>query len=81
MYMTALIRPWAVKKIDQIMFSDGINAKVFWRSIAFAIAIVVTSRSGAFEYTMSVHVFFFVMEYLPDKLLINDTLFLQFMVI
>ena len=33
------------------MFYDGINAKVFWRSIAFAIAIAVTSRSSAFEYT------------------------------
>ena len=53
--MTALIRPSDVKKINPIMFFDGINAEVFWRSIAFAIAIVVTSRSGAFEYTMSVH--------------------------
>ena len=33
------------------MFYDGINAKVFWRSIAFAIPIAVTSRSIAFEYT------------------------------
>ena len=37
------------------MFYDGVNAKVFRRTIAFAIAIVVTSRSSAFEYTMSVH--------------------------
>ena len=38
------------------MFYEGINAKVFRRSIAFAIAVVVTSRSSSFEYTMSVHV-------------------------
>ena len=37
------------------MFYDGINAKVFRRNIAFGIAVVVTSRSSAFEYTMSVH--------------------------
>ena len=37
------------------MFYYGINAKVFRRSIAFAIAVVVTSRSSSFEYTMSVH--------------------------
>ena len=37
------------------MFYEGINAKVFRRSIAFAIAVVVTSRSSSFEYTMSVH--------------------------
>ena len=43
------------KKIEPIMFYDEINAKVFSRSIAFAIAVVVTSRSSAFEYTMSVH--------------------------
>ena len=36
------------------MFYDGINAKVFRRSIAF-VAIVVTSRSSSFEYTMSAH--------------------------
>ena len=53
--MTALICPSDVKKLDPIMFYDGINAKVFRRSFAFAIAIVVTSRSCAFEYTMSVH--------------------------
>ena len=37
------------------MFYDGINAKVFRCSIAFAIAVVVTSRSSSFEYAMSVH--------------------------
>ena len=37
------------------MFYDGINAKVFKRSIAFAIAVVVTSRSSSFECTISVH--------------------------
>ena len=37
------------------MFYEGINAKVFRRSIAFAIALVVTSRFSSFEYTMSVH--------------------------
>ena len=31
------------------------NVKVFMRSIAFAIAVVVTSRSSSFEYTISVH--------------------------
>ena len=55
MYMTSLIHPSDVKKNRQIMFYDGINAKVFRCSIAFAIVIVVTSRSSAFEYTMSVH--------------------------
>ena len=37
------------------MFFEGINAKVFRRSIAFAIAVVVTPRSSSFEYTISVH--------------------------
>ena len=37
------------------MFYEGINTKAFRRSIAFAIALVVTSRSSSFEYTMSVH--------------------------
>ena len=37
------------------MFYEGINAKVFRRSIAFAIAVVVTARSSSFEYTISVH--------------------------
>ena len=37
------------------MFYEGINAKVFRRSFAFAIAVVVTSRSISFEYTISVH--------------------------
>ena len=37
------------------MFYEGINANVFRRSIKFAIAVVVTSRSSSFEYTISVH--------------------------
>ena len=37
------------------MFYEGIDTNVFRRSIAFAIALVVTSRSSSFEYTMSVH--------------------------
>ena len=40
------------------MFYEGINTKVFRRSIAFAIALVVTSHSSSFEYTkctISVH--------------------------
>ena len=37
------------------MFYEGINAKVFRCSIAFAIAVVVMSRSSSFEYTISVH--------------------------
>ena len=37
------------------MFYEGINTKVFRRSIAFAIALVVTSRSSSIEYTMPVH--------------------------
>ena len=37
------------------MFYEGINAKVFRRSIAFAIAVVVTSRSSSLEYTISAH--------------------------
>ena len=55
MYMTALICPSDVKKIEPIMFYEGINAKVFRRSIAFAIAVVVTSRSSSFEFTIQVH--------------------------
>ena len=37
------------------MFYEGINAKVFRYSVAFAIAVVVTSCSSSFEYTVSVH--------------------------
>ena len=37
------------------MFYEGINAKVFRLSIAFAIAVVVTSLSSYFEYIISVH--------------------------
>ena len=55
MYMTALIRALGVKKIELIMFYEGINAKVFRRSIALAITVVVTSRSSSLEYTISVH--------------------------
>ena len=53
--MTALISPSDVKKIEPIMFYEGINAKVFRRSIAFVIAVVERSRSSSFEYTISVH--------------------------
>ena len=37
------------------MFYEGINAKVFRRSFAFAIAVVVRSLYSSFEYIMSVH--------------------------
>ena len=37
------------------MFYEGINAKVFRPSFAFTIALVVTSHSSSFKYTMSVH--------------------------
>ena len=37
------------------MFYEGINAKVFRRGIAFAIEVVVTSRSSSLENTISVH--------------------------
>ena len=37
------------------MFYEGLNTKVFRLSIVFVIAIVVTSRSSSFEYTISVH--------------------------
>ena len=43
------------KKIKPIMFYEGINTIIFRRTIAFAIALIVTSRSTSFEYTMSVH--------------------------
>ena len=54
MYMTALIRPSDVKN-RPIIFCEGMNTKVFRRSIAFAIVVDVTSRSSSFEYTISVH--------------------------
>ena len=41
MYMTARIRSSDVKKIEPIMFYEGINTKVFRHSIAFAIALAV----------------------------------------
>ena len=53
--MTALIRSSDVKKIEPIMFYERINTNVFRCSIAFAIALVVTSCSSSFKYTMSVH--------------------------
>ena len=37
------------------MFYEGIDTKVFRRSIFFAIAVIVTSRSSSFEYTILVH--------------------------
>ena len=37
------------------MFYEGINTKVFRRSIALAITLVVASCSSSFEYTISVH--------------------------
>ena len=43
------------KKIEPFMFHEGINAKVFRRSIAFAIEVLVTSSSSSLEYTISVH--------------------------
>ena len=42
-------------KLKPIMFYEGKNTKVFRRSIAFAIAVVITSRSSSFEYTISVN--------------------------
>ena len=42
------------QNIKPIMFYERINAKVFRHSIAFVIAVVVTSRSSSFEYTISV---------------------------
>ena len=47
--------PLDSKKIEPTMFYEGINAKVFRRSITFAIAVVVASCSSSFEYTISVH--------------------------
>ena len=37
------------------MFYEGINAKIFRRSITFAIEVVVTSHSSSLEYTISGH--------------------------
>ena len=54
MYMTALICPSDVK-IEPIMFYENINAKVFRRKIAFAIAVIVTSHSSSFKYSISIH--------------------------
>ena len=54
MYITALIRTSNVKKSNQSC-SMKEWCKVFRRSIAFTIALFVTSRSSPFEYTMSVH--------------------------
>ena len=55
MYMTVLICSLDVKKSKPIMFYEEINTKVFRRSIAFAIVVVVMSRSSSFQYTISVH--------------------------
>ena len=52
MYKTALIRPSQLKKSNQSC-SFRNYAKVFRRSRAFA--VVVTSHSSSFEYTMLVH--------------------------
>ena len=52
MYITALIRPSHIKKSSRSC-SIRNYAKVFRRSRAFA--VVVTSRSSSFEYTMLVH--------------------------
>ena len=52
MYITALIRPSHVKKSNRSCCIRN-YAKVFRRSRAFA--VVVTSRSSSFEYTMLVH--------------------------
>ena len=52
MYITALIRPSHVKKSNRSC-SIRNYAKVFRRSSAFA--VVVTSRSSSFEYTMLAH--------------------------
>ena len=51
MYMTIFIRPSDIK-IEPIMFYEGINAKVFRRSIAFVIAVVVTSRSSSLHFVV-----------------------------
>ena len=37
------------------MFFEVMNAKVFRRNTAFAIAVVVTSRSSSLKYTIPVH--------------------------
>ena len=50
MNITAFICPSGVK-IETIMY----DAKVFRRGSSFVIAVVVTSRSSSFKYTMSVH--------------------------
>ena len=57
------------------MLYEGMIPKVFRRSIAFAIAIVVTSHSSSFEYTMSVHavhagaerILFVLLLYVPSQ--------------
>ena len=53
MYITALIRPktFGRKTIEPIMFYEGMMPK-----FSGAIAVVVTSRSNSFEYTMILHV-------------------------
>ena len=51
MYITALIRPPDLKnQTDHVLWSN--DAKVFRRCSDFAIAVVVTSHSSSFEYTI-----------------------------
>ena len=54
MYITAIIRPLDVRKSNRSC-SMKERCQSFRRSSAFVIAVVVTSRSSSFEYTMSVH--------------------------
>ena len=55
------------------MFYEGINIKVFRRSIAFAITVVVTSRSSSFEYTISGHAVHASAERNVCNIVINQT--------
>ena len=54
-YISALIRASDVKKLNRSCSYRRNDARVFRHSIAFAIAVVVTSRFSSFEYTTSVH--------------------------
>ena len=54
MYITALIRPSHVKKTVTIMFYKEL-CQSFQAQYIEAFAVVVTSRSSSFEYTMLVH--------------------------
>ena len=54
MFITPLIRPSDVKiRTDHARWRNG--AKVFRRCSSYAIALVVTSCSSSYEYSMSVH--------------------------